>query len=202
MAEGVTPPDPAVPGLLALIREDVRCNRRSWATPGAQALAAYRLGHWAERDDRPAPARLLRPLCRLLRGYVRARFGIDVSPDARIGRRVQIVHQGGIVIRDGARVGDDCMIRQQVRIGCFTRPAGPDGAGPWLGDRVELGARAVVDGPVHIGDRARIGPGAHVVTDVPADAAAIAPPSRVSRPAPAASHAAADDLRGSEFVRG
>lgn len=194
------PGSAGTPGLLALIREDVRCNRRSWAAPGAQALAAYRLGRWA-RDGRTPAARLARPFCRLLRAYVRARFDIDVSPDARIGRRVQIVHQGAIVIHDGVRLGDECMVRQQVRIGCFTRPAGADGAGPWIGDRVEFGARAVVDGPVRIGDRARIGPGAHVVADVPEDAAAIAPPSRVTRATPAAAQRA-DEPRGPALVAG
>ena len=46
-----------------------------------------------------------------------------------------------------------------------------------IGDRVSIGAGAVVVGPVTVGDDARIGANATVVRDVPPGAVMLAPPA-------------------------
>ena len=48
---------------------------------------------------------------------------------------------------------------------------------PVIGDRVRIGAGAVVVGPVTVGDDARIGANATVVRDVPPGAVMLAPPA-------------------------
>lgn len=182
---GPTPPS-EWPDLLTLAREDVRTNMRSWTRPGPQALLAYRLEHWARHRRPTAPgAPLGRLIGALLRRIVRRRFDVDVSPHARLGRKVGIGHQGGIVIDGTAVIGDRSVVRQQVRIGCFTRGPGADGVGPRLGRNVDLGARCVIDGPVRIGDDVRIGANAVVTMDVPDGATVMAPPSKVVRAAEA-----------------
>ena len=61
---------------------------------------------------------------------------------------------------DAERIGDDCWINQQVTIG--NTPKGK----PTIGNRVVVGAGAMVLGPVTIGDDAVVGANATVVTDV------------------------------------
>ena len=70
------------------------------------------------------------------------------------------------------------MIRQNVTIGSAT----PDRVfqeAPKLGNRVQVGAGAVIVGKVTIGDGARIGPTAVVLTNVPAGASVFVPPPRI-----------------------
>jgi serine O-acetyltransferase len=131
-------------------------------------------------------APLLRASCRLFARLVRHRFGIAISPDARLGRRLMIGHQGGIVIGGGVSVGDDCAILQGARIGSVAPSAGARHGAPQIGDRVRIGARAVVQGAVCVGDDARIGPNAVVTSDVEAKVLAMAPTNRVVRPVTAA----------------
>jgi serine O-acetyltransferase len=175
-AVGASPPGAGPISLLALLREDRATHWGSWGRPGAPALAVHRLGRWAEEKPGLARTRLLRPVCRLLEVLVRRRTGIHLSRSARIGRRLRIGHQGGVAVASGVRIGDDCVIRQRVRI-----EGGRGEGAPVLGHRVSIGAGAIVSGPVRIGDDATIGPNAVVTSDVPAGASAIAPPSRIER---------------------
>jgi serine O-acetyltransferase len=110
-------------------------------------------------------------------------YGIELSDRTRIGRRLRIAHQNGIVIHGQAVIGDDCVIRQGVTLGARgggrgSRTGKVPGA-PHLGDRVEIGVGAVLAGPIRIGDDVVIGPNAVVMTHVPAGAIVSAPPARV-----------------------
>lgn len=58
-------------------------------------------------------------------------------------------------------IGEDCLFAQQVTVGYDDR-----GGCPAIGDRVRIGAGAIVIGPIEIGDDAVIGAGAVVVKDV------------------------------------
>ena len=68
-----------------------------------------------------------------------------------------------------AVIGAGVMLRQGVTIG--NRRSEDDC--PVIGDRVEIGAMAVVIGAITVGDDARIGAGSVVVTDVPPGAVVI-----------------------------
>lgn len=174
--------------LRSLLREDYAANRHGrlkWTfwTGGFQAVASYRLAVWAE-GLRP---RVLRPPLRLLLGLhrfgVRNFYGIEIHPTAVIGRRFGIAHQHGIVIHPKAVIGDDCAIRQGVTIGA----AAAGGAGrppPRLGDRVTIGAGAVLAGAITVGDDVSIGPNAVVMQNVPAGSMVVTPPPRIMAPPP------------------
>lgn len=174
------------------MREDHTANDRSrmvWTvwTPGFQALLAYRLGVWCN-GIRPAalraPARLA---VGFLRFFVRNFYGIELYPTASIGRRLRIAHQHGIVIHPRAMIGDDCLIRQGVTIGATGGTRDDRAPPPRLGNRVQVGAGAVLAGPITIGDDVRIGPNCVVMTNVPAGSIVTAPPSRIMTPPPRAS---------------
>jgi len=176
------PADPPL-GLLAQLREDWVAHGRDWTLPGFRAVAVHRFGNW-RMTLRPkllrAPVSLL---YRMLYRRCRNVYGIELPYTVRLGRRVVLEHQGGIVIHGGCAIGDDCIIRQNVSMGIRRMDRLHDV--PTLGRRVNVGAGAVIVGAVNIGDDAAIGANAVVLDDVPAGVAAVGIPARVLNARPA-----------------
>jgi serine O-acetyltransferase len=83
-------------------------------------------------------------------------------------------YHGFATILTAERIGEDCLFAQQVTVGYDDR-----GGSPTIGDRVRIGAGAIVIGPISIGDDAVIGAGAVVVKDVPEGAVVGGVPARV-----------------------
>ena len=86
----------------------------------------------------------------------------------------------GVVIHPDVVIGADCTIAQNVTIG---RNPG-DTHVPVLGDRVYVGAGAVIFGEITIGDDTMIGANSVVLADVPARAVVAGVPARVIRMRP------------------
>lgn len=182
----------AAPGLWALIKEDVHWNG-GWGRPGARALVAYRCAAAALKLKNPIVGKVVRRATRDLLCWVRNAYGIELYATAKIGRRLVIGHQNGIVVHEHARIGDDCVIRQGVTMGLARTDsvhwAMPENA-PTLGNRVDVGVGAILMGEVVIGDDVRIFPNAVVMTNVPANSTVVSPMSRIMtrseepRPAP------------------
>ncbi len=175
--------DAAPPGLLRLLREDVRCvfgrdpaARTTWEVlttyPGVHALIAYRIAHALWRRGWRYPARLVSFLARVL-------SNVDIHPGARIGRRFFIDHGAGVVIGETAEVGDDVTLYHGVTLGGTTW--NPGKRHPTLGDNVVVGAGAKILGAITIGARVRVGANSVVVKSVPADRTVVGIPARVVR---------------------
>jgi serine O-acetyltransferase len=164
-------------GLLAQLREDWIAHQRDWTRPGFRAVAVHRFGNW-RMGIRP---KLLRApfsiLYRAMFRHVRNCYGIELSYEVKLGRRVVFEHQGAVVIHGNSVIGDDCIIRQGVTLGNRTRMH--HNQAPTLGRGVSVGAGAKILGAVHIGDEAEIGANAVVLCDVPAGCAAVGIPARV-----------------------
>lgn len=172
---------PAAPTLgeaLALLREDWHAHERDPWRQGIWVMFVYRFGQWRYGVR---PALLRKPLSlayRLLRTACQMLTGIELPCEARVGRRLRIEHFGGIIVSGDAVIGDDVVLRQGVTIGL--KRTGERGA-PRIGDRVDIGAGAVILGPIRIGDDAVIGANAVVLRDVPAGALAAGVPARILR---------------------
>jgi serine O-acetyltransferase len=115
-----------------------------------------------------------------------ARFwtGIEIHPAATLGRRVVIDHGMGVVIGETAVVGDDCLIYHGVTLGGKnpgSRDAVTGQRHPRIGNRVTIGALAVVLGPVSVGDDAVIGAHSVVLDTVPPGALAVGVPAVVKK---------------------
>jgi serine O-acetyltransferase len=161
----------AEPTIRVAIREDLRAIRgqdpatSSFLTPfllfkGFLALEAYRLTHWLWKDGRAMFARRIQ-------SRISEVFGVDIHPAARIGHGVFIDHATGVVIGESAVVGDGVVMLHGVTLGGTGKEGG--NRHPKVGDGVLIGARAQILGNIRIGDRAKIGAGSTVVTNVPAD---------------------------------
>ena len=95
---------------------------------------------------------------------------------ARIGEELDLPHSlHGVFITQRAVIGRKVAIYQNVTIGSDFMSRDPLKRGaPTLGDKVVVGAGAIIIGKVFIGSGARIGAGAVVTRDVPAGGVAYA----------------------------
>ena len=173
------PPGGAASGLsvrelLDLIREDDVTHDRNWAVPGLHAVIVQRVGAWRLGLPRGVRRKSVSLFYRVLHTLVRDLYGIEIPDWTRLGRRVRILNQGGIVIDQAVSIGDGCTIYHGVTIGHATRASGA----PQIGTGVEMSVGAVLIGPITVGDGARIGPNAVVVVDVPAGSTVFAVPAR------------------------
>ncbi len=139
--------------------------------PGLHALWLHRVAHFLWRHK-------LQFLARFLSHSNRFLTGIEIHPEARIGRRFFIDHGAGVVIGETADVGDDVLIYQGVVLGGTTLKK--EKRHPTIGNNVVMGAGAVALGAITIGDGARIGAGSVVVKSVPPGATVVGIPGRVA----------------------
>lgn len=111
---------------------------------------------------------------RIMLHHYRMRYGFDISPATSIGPGLYIGHFGGVVISPYAALGANVNIAQGVTIGSTS--SGPRQGAPSIGDKVWIGANAVIVGKITIGSGALIGPGAYVYFDVPANGVVLGNP--------------------------
>jgi serine O-acetyltransferase len=138
--------------------------------PGLHALWWYRVAHffWVHK---------LRFLGRLTSHITRFYTGIEIHPGAKIGRRFFIDHGMGIVIGETTEIGDDVLIYQGVVLGGTSLEKHK--RHPTIGNKVVIGAAAIILGPITIGDGARVGANSVVVNPVPPGATVVGIPGRV-----------------------
>ncbi|AZZ57040.1 serine O-acetyltransferase EpsC [Rathayibacter iranicus] len=167
-------------GVLARLREDVRTARRR--DPAARSAIEVVLGYpgvhavWAHRVAHAWWRRGLRLPARLLSQAARVATGVEIHPGATIGRRLFIDHGMGVVIGETARIGDDCLLYHGVTLG--GKSGRRERRHPALGDRVVVGAGAVVLGPIVLGSDVSVGANAVVVRDAPDKAVLVGIPAR------------------------
>lgn len=163
-------------GLWKTLVEDYRVNPRDPFASGYIALLGYRYGTWTRTLRSPILRKLFRVPYWALYIISRNVLGIEIYDTVKIGRRLNLAHQGGIVVHLNAEIGDDCVIRHGVTFG-----AGGSWIpkGPVVGDRVSFGPGAVVMGPVTIGDDVTIGPNCTISADIPPKTFVAMPPPRV-----------------------
>jgi serine O-acetyltransferase len=138
--------------------------------PGFHALLYHRFAHWLWQRGWLLAGRFVSHLGRVL-------TGVEIHPGARIGRRVFIDHGMGVVIGETADVGDDVTLYQGVTLGGTSLTRGAK-RHPTIGNGVIVGSGAQVLGPFRVGDGARIGAAAVVLTEVPEGATMVGNPAR------------------------
>lgn len=104
---------------------------------------------------------------------------IELPWKTRIGPGFRIDHGQALIINDGTMFGAGCTVRNSTTIGNKRLKDGTYSRSPRFGDRVDIGANAVIIGPITIGDDVAIGAGAVVLRDVPSKHVAVGNPARV-----------------------
>jgi serine O-acetyltransferase len=144
-------------------------------TPGLHAVAVYRFGHWLLK--RPVALKIvLKPLYLLLYRRMRARWGIEINHEAKIGEGLLIFHYGGIFIGATVVMGKNCSISHNVTIGLSGR--GSRRGAPVLGDNVYVAPGANISGRIKVGHNAHIGANTVIDRHVPDNALVQLPPMR------------------------
>ncbi|HET9865509.1 MAG TPA: DapH/DapD/GlmU-related protein [Steroidobacteraceae bacterium] len=149
--------------------------RHFWFTPGFRYSVALRLSAYA-RSRRWARYGFRQFMSLMLYRYS-VRYGISISPHTPVGPGLYIGHFGGIHVNQGAAIGANCNLQQDVTLAKANR--GERAGAPVIGDNVFIGAGAKIIGHVHVGDGAAIGANAVVTKDVPPGMAVAGIPARV-----------------------
>lgn len=101
--------------------------------------------------------------------------GIQIPTETRIGKGLLIAHFGTIIINPAVTMGENINIAPNVLIGKANR--GDRKGVPTIGNRVWIGAGAVIVGKVNIGDDVLIAPNAYVNVDVPSHSIVVGNPA-------------------------
>ncbi len=152
--------DPAARGYLEVLT----------SYPGVHAMLMYRLSHWLWQKK-------AKWLSRFISFITRWFTGIEIHPNAQIGRRFFIDHGMGVVIGETAEIGDDCTLYHGVTLGGTSWDEGK--RHPTLKNNVVVGAGAKVLGPIILSEDVRVGSNAVVVKDVPAGCTVVGIPGHI-----------------------
>ncbi len=139
---------------------------------GLWAMFFHRIAHFLYKLKIPVIPRLISQISRLL-------TLIEIHPGATIGKRFFIDHGNGTVIGETTVIGNDVMIYQGVSLAGTGKEQGK--RHPTIGNKVVIGAGAIVLGNIKVGDNARIGAGAVVTKDVPSDTTVVGNPAWILR---------------------
>jgi len=189
-ALGTVNDNPPGLSLFELWREDWETHDRDFLSQGFWAVAVHRFGNWRMGIESNALRLPFSIAYRLLYKWVEWTCGISLAYTVRVGRRVHIWHHGGMIL--GARaIGNDVHLRQNTTFG-VRRRGDSRVLKPVIGDRVDVGAGAIVVGGITVGHDALIGGNAVVTTDVPPEHVAIGVPA-VIKPRRSAAARMGDD---------
>ncbi len=133
------------------------------AYPGFYAIAVYRIAHELAR-------RGITVLPRLMTEYAHRITGVDIHPEAQIGKSFCIDHATGVVIGQTTEIGEGVKIYQGVTLGALSvsRNLRHTRRHPRVGDGVVIYANAtILGGDTEIGEFSIIGGGAWITSSVP-----------------------------------
>ena len=136
---------------------------------GIHAIILHRLAHKLSKH--------LSLISRMVSNYNRWITGIEIHPDAEIGKKIFIDHGMGIVIGETAIIGQNCHLYQGVTLGGTSTKR--EKRHPTLKNNVTIGAGAKLIGNITIGENAKVGAGAVVISNVPDNATVVGVPAHI-----------------------
>jgi serine O-acetyltransferase len=145
--------------------EVLLCHTPLWT------IIAYRLMH-------PLAKRNIPLIPRLVMTILKTKTGLEIHPDAKIGKSFFIDHGVGTVIGQTTEIGDNCTLFHNVTLGGTGKHTGK--RHPTLGNNVLVGVGATLLGPIKVGDNAKIGAGTFIfMHDVPANSTVVGSPGKI-----------------------
>lgn len=107
------------------------------------------------------------------------KYGLEIYPQTEIGSGLYLVHAFNITISPDAILGRNVNLHKGVTIGRENR--GPRMGAPKVGDCVWIGANATLVGQITIGSDVLVASNSFVNTDVPSHSVVVGSPCRIFR---------------------
>lgn len=142
--------------------------------PGMLAVVIYRI-------QAVLSLRGHRRLAAFIRVANNALTGADILPGSTIGAGLLLPHPTGVVIGHGVTMGSNCTVLQGVTVGEKFADGTPPHLYPKIGDRVVIGAGAIILGDILIGDDVSIAANSVVLNDVPPRCVVAGSPAKIIR---------------------
>ena len=144
--------------------------------PGAKAVFFHRIANFFAIAKFNLVARIISQFSRFL-------TGIEIHPNAKIGKNLFIDHGMGVVIGQTSEIGDNVTIYHMVTLGGISPSINSDDQRntkrhPTLMDNVVVGSGAQILGPVVVGKNAKIGANAVVTKDVDENSVMVGIPAK------------------------
>ena len=144
--------------------------------PGVKAVFFHRIANFFSTAKFDLIARIISQFSRFL-------TGIEIHPNAKIGKNLFIDHGMGVVIGETSEIGDNVTIYHMVTLGGIAPSINSDDQRnikrhPTIEDEVVVGSGAQVLGPVTVGRCAKIGANAVITKDVPEKAVMVGIPAK------------------------
>jgi len=164
--ESIIKRDPAAKSKLSLIL----------TYPGVKAVFFHRIANFFSIAKFHLVARIISQFSRFL-------TGIEIHPNAKIGKNLFIDHGMGVVIGETSDIGDNVTIYHMATLGGIAPSINSDNQRnvkrhPTLKENVVVGSGAQILGPVVVGKNAKIGANAVVTKDVPENAVMVGIPAK------------------------
>ena len=140
--------------------------------PGVKALAAHRISHFLWRHH-------LKLLARMHSQFWRFWTQIEIHPGAEIAHGVFIDHGSGLVIGETAIVEKNVKLYHGVTLGGTGKDKGK--RHPTIRQGALISAHSQLLGPIEVGENAKVGASAVVVTDVPPEVTVVGITAKVVR---------------------
>ena len=144
--------------------------------PGVKAVFFHRIANFFAKAKFNLIARIISQFSRFL-------TGIEIHPNANIGKNLFIDHGMGVVIGETSDIGDNVTIYHMVTLGGIAPSINSNNQRnvkrhPTIQDEVVIGSGAQVLGPVTVGRCAKIGANAVITKDVPEKAVMVGIPAK------------------------
>ena len=144
--------------------------------PGVKAVFFHRIANFFSIAKFDLIARMISQLSRFL-------TGIEIHPNAKVGKKLFIDHGMGVVIGETSEIGDNVTIYHMVTLGGISPSINSDDQRdtkrhPTLMDNVVVGSGAQILGPIVVGKNAKIGANAVVTKDVQENSVMVGIPAK------------------------
>ncbi len=144
--------------------------------PGVKAVFFHRIANFFSIAKFHLVARIISQFSRFL-------TGIEIHPNAKIGKNLFIDHGMGVVIGETSDIGDNVTIYHMATLGGIAPSINSDNQRnvkrhPTLKENVVVGSGAQILGPVVVGKNAKIGANAVVTKDVSENAVMVGIPAK------------------------
>mgnify|MGYP005655964609 FL=1 len=144
--------------------------------PGVKAVFFHRIANFFAIAKFNLVARIISQFSRFL-------TGIEIHPNAKIGKNLFIDHGMGVVVGETSEIGDNVTIYHMVTLGGISPSINSDDQRntkrhPTLMDNVVVGSGAQILGPVVVGKNAKIGANAVVTKDVDENSVMVGIPAK------------------------